>query len=254
MDASAAPVSHDISELGLEHWVDDDVSYGRAEITADMLVPGTDFVRIGLLTTLVDLVAGQQSFGPITPTTDISVHMVQARGLRTVHLESRVLKAGATLVVVETLLAADDEDEPFATALATFMNRTIEVAPRPEWGTRLLDQPLSARIGARVLRPGTVELMPRDDVANAFHGTIQGGVMAIVGELAAESANGDDAPLALTDLDIRFLNRVKVGPARAVAEVVMDAPKKRVLRVAIRDRGNDDRLVAQVSASGDPSR
>ena len=44
----AIPDSHFIGELGLTHWVDQGVSYGKADITSEMLVPGTSFVRIGI--------------------------------------------------------------------------------------------------------------------------------------------------------------------------------------------------------------
>jgi acyl-coenzyme A thioesterase PaaI-like protein len=239
-----------MEELGLEQWVDSDLSYGHADITSAMLVPGTPFVRIGLLAILADVVAGTPPSGPVSPTTDLSIHMARPSALRSVHLEARVLKAGATLVVIQTLLTADDEKQPFATSLATFMNRPVDVGDRARPKARRLELPLGARIGARVLRPGTVELDPRDDIGNAFHGTVLGGVTAVLGELAAESVTTDDEPFVVTDLDIRFLNRVRVGPVRAVAEVIIDGPESRGRGVTISDTGYGDRIVAYVSAGG----
>jgi acyl-coenzyme A thioesterase PaaI-like protein len=107
VDSHVTPESHFIGELGLTHWVDHDVSYGNADVTADMLVPGTSFVRIGILATFADLLAGQPPSGAMNPTTDLSVHIDHPAEMSTVHLESRVVKAGATLVVIQTRLTAD---------------------------------------------------------------------------------------------------------------------------------------------------
>jgi acyl-coenzyme A thioesterase PaaI-like protein len=56
----------------------------------------------------------------------------------------------------------------------------------------------------------------------------------------------------ITDLDARYLNRVKVGPVEAVAEVLIDRPPRRTFGVHVRDRG-EDRLVTYVAASGTTS-
>ena len=252
VDSHAISESHFIGELGLTHWVDRDVSYGKADITAEMRVPGTSFVRIGILATFADLVAGQPPSGAMNPTTDLSVHIDRPTEMSTVHLESRVVKAGATLVVIETRLTADHLAVPFATSLATFMNRKIQVTGRAGQHSVRLSQPVAERIGAHVTGPGTVEMMIRDDVGNSF-GTVQGGVLAVLAELAAESAVGQDEPFVLTDLDARYLNRVKVGPVEAVAEVLIDRPPRGTLGVHVRDRG-EGRVVTYVAASGTTSR
>jgi uncharacterized protein (TIGR00369 family) len=244
------PNKHFIGELGLQHWVDDITSYGKAEITPDMLVPGTGFARIGLLATLADVVSGQPPTGVITPTTDLSVHIGRLVEMKTVHLEARVIKAGATLAVVKSLLRADEDVDPFATSLATFMNRRLELTAPLHPHAQKLSEPLHTRIGARTICPGTVELDPKSDIANTFHCTVQGGVLALLAELAAESAVEENEPFVATDLDIRYLNRVKVGPIAAEAEVLMVGPTGRVLGVHIFDRGEDQRLVAYASISG----
>jgi acyl-coenzyme A thioesterase PaaI-like protein len=200
VDSHTISESHFIGELGLTHWVDRDVSYGRADITSEMLVPGTSFVRIGILATFADVVAGQPPSGAMNPTTDLSVHLDCPTEMSTVHLESRVVKSGATLAVIETRLTADHQAAPFATSLATFMNRNIQVTGRvSEHGVRL-SQPVAERIGAHVTGPGAVEMMIRGDVGNSF-GTVQGGVLAVLAELAAESAVDQDVPFVITDLD-----------------------------------------------------
>jgi acyl-coenzyme A thioesterase PaaI-like protein len=251
VDSHAISESHFIGELGLTHWVDRDVSYGKADITAEMLVPGTSIVRIGILATFADLVAGQPPSGAMNPTTDLSVHIHCPTEMSTVHLESRLVKAGATLVVIETRLTADHQAAPFATSLATFMNRKIQSTGRPNQHSVRLGLPVAERIGARVTGPGTVEMMIRDDVGNSF-GTVQGGVLAVLAELAAESALDQDDPFVITDLDARYLNRVKVGPVEATAEILIDRLPRRTFGVHVRDRG-ENRVVTYVAASGSTS-
>jgi acyl-coenzyme A thioesterase PaaI-like protein len=238
-----------MADLGLDHWIEGDRSHGRAPVTPGLWVPHTEFVRIGVLVQLADAISGQPPSGPITPTTDISLHVTGLRPMASVHLVSRVLKAGRLLAVCETLLMADDEDEPFAYSLSTFMNRSVPILER---GARPpqppLDQPLAERIGARVHARGVVELAPRSGVANPHHDTILGGVVAMLAELAAESLLAGDGPVVVTDLDVRFLNRVKVGPARATARPLMVGPAGQDVVVEIEDVGNEGRPVAFATA------
>jgi acyl-coenzyme A thioesterase PaaI-like protein len=241
--------THVLQELGFEHWFVDGKSWGRAPSLPGLWVPGTQFVRIGVLAILADLVSGQPESGPVTPTTDLSVHLVRQRAMETITLVATVLKQGATLLFLETLLMADDEAEPFATSLATFMSRPVQREAQPEPIDARLSQPIHSRIGAEVVRPGVVELVPRDDVANLFHGTVQGGVMAVLGELAAESLWAEGEPHMVIDLDIRFLNRVKVGPVRATAHLLAEGPRGTVVDVALHDVGDAMRAVAHVSTT-----
>jgi uncharacterized protein (TIGR00369 family) len=241
--------THVIDELGFEHWFADGLSCGRAQVLPGMCVPGTPFVRIGVLAILADLVSGQPESGPVTPTTDLSVHLVRVRPMDRVNLAATVLKAGASLLFVETMLTADDEREPFATSLATFMTRPVERLDRPDPVDVRLDQPFAARIGAQVLRPGVVEMVPRDDISNTFHGTVQGGILATLGELAAESLWAGDEAHLVTDLDIRFLNRVKVGPVQATARRIVAGRRREVVDVTLHDVGNAMRPVAHVSTT-----
>jgi acyl-coenzyme A thioesterase PaaI-like protein len=238
---TAGSDGHVLGELGLEHWIDGDLSRGKMAVLPGMLVPGTGLVRIGILTILADVVAGQPPGGPITPTTDINVHVVRPVTASTVHLVSRILKRGATLVVTETLLTADDDPQPFATSLATFMNRGLTLGPAGPPAPPL-DRPFAERMGARFLGPGVVELDNEAELANGHHGTIQGGIMATLVELAAESAH--EAPLVVTSLDIRFLNRVKVGPAQAVARPLVTTDEEVVVGVTVTDQGDGNRIVS----------
>jgi acyl-coenzyme A thioesterase PaaI-like protein len=240
--------THVIGELGFEHWFSDGQSCGRVQVVPGMLVPGTQFVRIGLLAVLADLASGQPVTGAVTPTTDLSVHVAHLRPMESITLVARVLKSGATLMFVETMLTADEDSEPFATSLATFMTRPVVQPASPEPNGVRLSQPLAERIGAEVLGPGVAELELRPDILNDHHhGTVQGGLMAVLGEVSAASVWAEGEPHLVTDLDIRYLNPVKVGPVRASARLVVDGWRGTVVDVSFVDVGNGMRAVAHAS-------
>jgi uncharacterized protein (TIGR00369 family) len=250
---------HVLAELGFEHWFADGLSRGRVHVVPGMLVPGTQIVRIGLLAVLADLASGQPETGPVTPTTDLSVHVARLRPMETITLAARVLKSGATLMFVETLLRADDDPEPFATSLATFMSRPVVQMPPLEPAEARLSQPLHERIGAVVLRPGVAELALRDDILNDHHhGTVQGGLLAALAEICATSLWGHGEAVGeahlVTDLDIRYLNRVKVGPVRASAQIVVDGWRGTVVDVTLVDAGSGMRPVAHATTTCIPLR
>jgi acyl-coenzyme A thioesterase PaaI-like protein len=104
-----------------------------------------------------------------------------------------------------------------------------------QFDTGGFDRPFAEQLGARVVGPGVVE-MDRDPYVLQPAGTIQGGAVALVAELAASSVSGG----AVTDLQIRYLSAVRVGPARSSARRL--APD--VVRVEVRDAGRHDRLTA----------
>jgi acyl-coenzyme A thioesterase PaaI-like protein len=103
-----------------------------------------------------------------------------------------------------------------------------------------LARPFVEQLGIRSLAPGVAEI---DRTAYTMQptGTIQGGAVAAVAEVAAETAAGR----AVRDLEVRYLAAVRVGPARATAEVFGAGQ----VRVEVRDRGNDDRLASLVLAT-----
>jgi acyl-coenzyme A thioesterase PaaI-like protein len=95
--------------------------------------------------------------------------------------------------------------------------------------------PLAERVGCRIVDEGIAEVHRRDDLLNPAD-TLQGGLLAVVAEEAARSLHPGVAP---TELDVRYLSAVRVGPARAVATELGS-----VVRVEVRDVGNGNRLAA----------
>ncbi len=57
-----------------------------------------------------------------------------------------------------------------------------------------------------------------------------------------------------TDLDIRFLSRLRVGPLVAIVEELPARDGTVRARVAVADGGNDDKLVSSVALTMSPVR
>ena len=108
-----------------------------------------------------------------------------------------------------------------------------------------LPEPLPDFVGVRTLAPGVVEIDHRPLVTQGS-GTLQGGIVALLGEMAAETLTGHQ----VVELDTRYLATVRVGPARTAAR--RTSPWG--VRVEVRDTGNGDRLAALVHARVDEHR
>ncbi len=259
MHDPSTSVPHFVSALGLRQWAEGATTHGRAVVRPEHCAPGTDRPRIAVLATMVDIVAGSQPDGPINPTVDLHLQVMAFPPMSTVHLTCDVLRAGRTLFVGETRLYADGGDEPFARSLITFMNRPmVQVQAEPD-RPRLdgsapaglagrMDDLLSPRFdGDRILE---VDAAPH--LTNGPGGTLQGGVVALMAELVTERAVSAEGAMAVTDLDIRYLNRVRSGPVRAVAELLPSPRDAAAVQVRLTDAGDHERLVAVVATTARP--
>ncbi|HZA77179.1 MAG TPA: PaaI family thioesterase [Acidimicrobiales bacterium] len=259
--SSEAPASPSfVGALGLELWAESDTTHGRLELGPEMCAPGTMRPRIGLLATLADVVAGSQPTGPINPTVDLRIQMLSMPSAPgTVRAVCRPLKVGRRLFVGETLMHLDGEREPFARSTVTFMNQPMRFQPTsaPQLRPAMTGSSFDELLAARYIDQHTVAVDPRPALGNS-RGTVQGGVQALVAELASEWALAPRGRFAVTDLEIRYLNRVKGGPLVARAEVLSAASGGRAgsagsgdvaVRVPLTDGGAGDRLVSLVSAT-----
>jgi acyl-coenzyme A thioesterase PaaI-like protein len=242
-----APDQMFIAKLGISYRSDGDVVVGRFDVTDDMRVAGTRQVRAGLLATVADVVSGWGANAAVFPriplTVDLTVHRLSDFAGDSLDVVARLLRVGRTTIVAETLFTQGP-----AVALS---HATFTVSPRPEDGfgdtvgvarparAPSLAGPILDDIGARVVAPGVAELDRLPYVMQPA-GTIQGGAVALLAEMAAESRAG--APV--TDLEIRYLSAVRVGPARAVAELLGPG----LVRVEVRDTGHGDRLASLAMA------
>jgi uncharacterized protein (TIGR00369 family) len=106
----------------------------------------------------------------------------------------------------------------------------------------------------RVIDPETGpahEMELRDEVVNPF-GSLHGGFMATLIECAsagrALSVEGTGRILP-SDMHIRFLTTVKVGPARAVTKILRQGRRAIVVQCDVLDIGDDRKLVASATIS-----
>jgi acyl-coenzyme A thioesterase PaaI-like protein len=155
-------------------------------------------------------------------------------------MTGEIVKKGRSTVAGEVFFFDAETMAPVAYSYLTFMG-----SPRPQdrppaftRGMRTvgtMEQPFPEYVGARIIEPGVVDMERTPFVVQAA-GSLQGGAVALLGELAAETLTGSP----VIDLDVRYLSAVRVGPGRATATLLGQG----LVRVEVRDRGRDDRLTA----------
>jgi acyl-coenzyme A thioesterase PaaI-like protein len=254
--------AHFTSELGLTFEVNEGRTQGWATVVPELCVPGTDFPRPSVLLTFADIASGmiatELSPERVPVTVDLGVRILAPPGLGPIELSATMLKTGRSTMVAETTFASPRSPVPWAVAVATFMASPREVdvfdnspvrAPRlSRESLPTLPAPLAERVGVRLVAPGHAELEHRHELSNATN-TIQGGLIALVAEVASESmAEATDVGRCVVhDLDVRYLRAARVGPAFTVGRLLHHRGHEATARVEVRDRGADDRLVALVT-------
>jgi acyl-coenzyme A thioesterase PaaI-like protein len=240
---------HYIGRLRTSVSFDGSRSWGSAPVLAPTFAPGTRTIRTGVLATYVDIVGGHVPAGSLGPTVDLRIQVIAptpTEGM--IRLEGRPLRVGRRLVVAETRLHDGDGPDPFAISITTFMNNQLGLVlqePRADW------PPMAATsfdefIGASVLDERTLALSPTPLLSNGIQGTVQGGVQALLAEMAAQHAFGNGRPMTARDLDIRYLDRLRTGPLIATAEGSPVGDEPLPCRVRLTD-GGDGHLVSYVT-------
>ncbi|MHB1582260.1 MAG: hotdog family protein [Acidimicrobiales bacterium] len=221
---------------------------GETAVTPMLRPPGAATVRPAVLATVADCLAGVPACLLTLPrlalTLDIAVWLTAPVTADRLAVEARVLKHGSRTIATEVDFTDADTGALAASCFLTFTPspRPQDVAP-PQMGEPRppgrLDQPLPDLVGVRTIAPGVVEVDHRP-IVTQNSGTLQGGIVALLGELAAETLTGHP----VVELDTRYLTTVRVGPARTSARRIGE----RGVRVEVRDAGNGGRLAALVHA------
>ncbi len=245
-DGSELPDGHYLRGLGMRVAYEAGFAVGRAEVHPSMFAEGTRRLRIGVLASLVDIAAGHAPDGPRAPTVDLRVRVTGALPeAGELALAARALRVGRTLVVSETSLR-DAAGREFARATATFLNQPFRqstfASAHPPFGRIASFERL---LGARRVDAATLEVAPTPQLGNGPVGTVQGGAQALLAELAAEHVLGAGAEVV--DLEMRYLDRLRVGPLRAHAVCEGAAGALEAVRVRLCDAGDGDRLVSAAS-------
>jgi acyl-coenzyme A thioesterase PaaI-like protein len=240
-----------LQDIGYTQEISDGVSRGWLQITDELRAPGSSQVRASVLATLSDVwtgaLAGMACAPKLALTLDLTARIVGDVGGDRLDIVGKLLKQGRTTIVAET-----DFRHPVTGAVLALSHATFMASPRPQdvigplsaarSSGNALRAPIAEALGAQVLSPGVV-LIERGPYVNQPAGTLQGGVVALLAELAAESLTGS----RVLELEVRYLSAVRVGPARTSAVALDD----HTVRVEIRDPGNDDRLTTVVMARMD---
>jgi acyl-coenzyme A thioesterase PaaI-like protein len=249
--ADAESPAHFVAALGMEVWHEDGIAHGRAELRPEMWIPGTELPRLGVLATMADVVGGSPPGGLINPTVDLRVTLLSRPPSRgSIMLLCRPVKVGRRLFVGEVILHSGDAERPFARSTVTFMNQPMGNSPI-SFGPRELE-PMAVTsfdelLAARFPAAGIVEMDAHPALSNGEGGTIQGGVQALLGEIAGEHALQHRGRFHAVDLEIRYLNRVRGETVTASAEVLDGDLADVCVRVPINDPAAGGRIVSLVS-------
>jgi acyl-coenzyme A thioesterase PaaI-like protein len=240
-----------LQDIGYTQEISDGVSRGWLQITDELCAPGSSQVRASVLATMSDVwigaLAGMACAPKLALTLDLTARILGDVGGDRLDIVGKLLKQGRTTIVAET-----DFRHPVTGAVVALSHATFMASPRPQdvigplsaapTSGNALSAPIADALGAQLLSPGVV-LIERGPYVNQPAGTLQGGVVALLAELAAESLTGS----RVLELEVRYLSAVRVGPARTSAVALDD----HTVRVEIRDPGNDDRLTTVVMARMD---
>ena len=229
-------------------------------------------VRAGVLAGLVDAAGGECAVRIARPswvaTSDLVLHVTRAVGKGRVVAVPEVLRKTRSTVAIEVTVREGDprgERLGFATMTFAVLEARSEVQRmgtgfdehRTEFalGDSKLRAPVLERIGAREVdaEQGTVELAVTPYVGNSLGG-LQGGVVALLVDLAAETRaralTGE--PCVATDFAINFLALGRIGPIRTRAEVLRPLAAGALVRVELRDAGRSDRLMTVATVTAEP--
>lgn len=250
-----------MSTMGLEHLVEEGRATGRVTVD-DYLRTGPDWPSTAALLTFADvligLLASHRTAPRISITSDMSVHVVGplTRGGE-LELTGRLSKVGRSMTVGRTTMRAAGSGDLVAVAVGSFVAspRPQDVADsfaanRPSNPPERHGSTLAEHVGMRVLEPGVAEITLGPDLTNAT-ASLQGGLVALLGETAAQSAVSDiiGEAAVVDSLEVHYLAAGRVGPFRTRTAVL--APH--LVEVEVADTGRDGRIVAIAMARTRPA-
>ena len=125
VDAERRAAGHILTELGFAVGRAAEGIRGTAQVVPEMWVPGTESLRTSILATWVDHVSGLAAIDVLAPrvpvTLELDVHVYeQAPSHGAVHVASRLVKAGRSVVVCGVDIT-DDDGHLVAIGAASFM-------------------------------------------------------------------------------------------------------------------------------------
>ncbi len=241
-------------------------------------------VRAGVLATLVDIVGGAVAARVLQPdwmaTADLTLQVVRPAVGPWVEARGTVLRRGRTTLVIEALVFEVTEDgsdlggahegpTPVAWATMTFAvlktkNPASSIQMASDFPIRWafngdgFDTSITDAVAMSVVDAagGRVSLPVGEYVFNSF-GAVQGGVIALLAEVAAAealgAARGSGISMVVTDLQVSYLALGRVGPIVTRA-TVLDAGGEGSgsAVVELLDEGAGGRLTTVVNVGATP--
>jgi acyl-coenzyme A thioesterase PaaI-like protein len=227
-------------------------------------------VRASVLALVADMMGGwvadQHSQHDWVFTTDLSVRAPLRRVPPIIIATGRAQRVGKGTIATEVHMH-DGDGALVAYSHTGFIRigRRYGDDPKPDfesaserWAARRparIDVPLDVAVGVEVVdaAEGIVEVELRDELRNPA-GAMQGAMVALVGEVAAETMASHHlgVPHVVTDLDVRYLAMGRIGPVYSRAWFIGE-PDHATMHVELRDRGNGDRLMTALLARTAPA-
>jgi uncharacterized protein (TIGR00369 family) len=242
----------------VEHPGDDaPVLEGRAPIDDNVRSDDGRGMRTGVLLALVDSLGGFTAGLAVLPRwiVSTSIHLQVARldHIGALRLDVAVLRRG-NLSAVTSVVVSDEGagDAHVADGIVTcaalepdapkVFSRPIRIdaLPRPE-DPEPLEQFFGIVPPADDADPCTTTLVLEERLRNPW-GILHGGATSVLLDAAAVRAARLSDGAAATDTVVHFLSPVRSGPVEARWTVFGDRPDGRLVRVAVHDVGNGDRL------------
>lgn len=262
-DLNSDTRAHFMSTMGFSHDTADRRATGRATM-GPYLRTGDRWPGVAALLTFADVLIGQlaslRTALRISVTSDLWVRVLRpVPDDGQIQMTAELLNSGRTMTVGETQFFSTSGDL-LAMSAGTFL-----ASPRPvdEVSDGFSDRvwrpdpeavapTLVEQVGLRVLAPGQAEIVLRPDLVNATE-SLQGGLVALLGEVAAVSAatEATGRPHVVHDLQVRYLAAARIGPFRTSVALHGDGPSP-LVRVEVRDPGRDNRLASLMMADTRP--
>ena len=220
--------------------------------------------RVGVLAVIADMIAGQTAIREVAPswiaTSNLGLQVGELPSEGTLQARARVLRKGATTIVIEVELAHAESGRPVGLATLGFaiLPRRNELQAELERSRSAgvdtlyaptgagLEQPLLEAMGVVFdeTAPGTAEVAVDPYLQNTL-GALQGGIVAIFAEATAEhfAASELKAPVRVRGLELQYLKLGKIGPVRARARELGRTASGMIVRVELVERGQTDALL-----------
>ena len=220
-------------------------------------------VRVGVVATIADVIAGEAAVREALPgwmaTLGLSLQVGDLPGEGHLTARSRLIRKGRTTLVYEVELEHAETDTAVALSTLTFslLPARTDLQARAIWAetpdpeTRFATEdsgfraPLLDTAGF-AFDPSdlsTVRLEKTAYVGNTLE-AVTGGMVATLAEVAADhhAARELGGATRVRSLEVHFLKLARVGPLRASARTLGTLGAASIVRVELRDEGQDDTL------------